>query len=104
MLAYTIMTIMYIEWFSFWQTVGVHLKNAGDKEWRVMQHQSGAGWTFKDDKKFLPVTPPLSIRVDTIPVAAVGAKNNSTQIKTVIAKDVIPVGWKPMTTYYSTAA
>lgn len=92
-----IVTLIYIEWRAFWPAVLVRIKSAGDAEWRVMQHLRGAGWASQDDKKnFLPVTPPLSFQVDTIPVG-------SKELKTVTVADVIPVGWEQGKVYYGHA-
>ncbi|KAL6291317.1 hypothetical protein ACE6H2_008827 [Prunus campanulata] len=70
---------------------GVELKEAsssdGGDEWRAMQQSWGAVWKLDAGAE---LHPPLSIRL-----------TSQYSAQTLLAKDVIPVGWKPGATYRS---
>ncbi|XP_021823475.1 expansin-B15-like [Prunus avium] len=70
---------------------GVELKEAsssdGGDEWRAMQQSWGAVWKLDAGSE---LHPPLSIRL-----------TSQYSAQTLLAKDVIPVGWKPGATYRS---
>ncbi|PKU79652.1 Expansin-B15 [Dendrobium catenatum] len=70
---------------------GVDLRQAGgvggSPEWLSMQHSWGAIWKINSDSK---LKPPFSLRLTTL-----------TSHATIVADDVIPVGWRPGMTYRS---
>ncbi|KAM1020538.1 hypothetical protein ACFX13_042466 [Malus domestica] len=70
---------------------GVELKetssSSGGGEWRAMQQSWGAVWKLDAGAE---LHPPLSIRLTSL-----------YSDETLLAKDVIPVGWKPGATYRS---
>ncbi|TVU10540.1 hypothetical protein EJB05_44080, partial [Eragrostis curvula] len=93
------MTVLYIEGFAIAKMVPVFLRNAGDSDWQLMTRSQDrpAVWTLTDDstRRPLPVRPPLSIKIDITWVTR--GKDDVT----VIAEDVIPVGWQSGMTYYN---
>ncbi|KAL5569863.1 hypothetical protein UlMin_026438 [Ulmus minor] len=66
---------------------GLELKEASSDEWRPMQQSWGAVWKLDAGSQ---LHPPLSIRL-----------TSQYSDKTLVAKNVIPDGWKPGSTYRS---